>query len=179
MFAIWLLPFVWYVCGLSKKKKKVICSEHSFFIQNVFVSPAYTSKLAKFLCFTTCKAGLLIVKKKKKKNSGSYLATHSETRQENWRENKEERNIDTFTEMGENRETNWKREGKRETSKETFIGESWQTVYSLQLISHHGRYRTHALTRTYILAFTTIKRTKHNNKKKRSPWVFLAHCGGE
>lgn len=71
--------------------------------------------------------------------------------------------------MGENRETNWKREGKRETSKETFIGESWQTVYSLQLISHHGRYRTHALTRTYILAFTTIKRTKHNNKKKEIP----------
>lgn len=35
----------------------------------------------------------------------------------------------------------------------------------------------HSLTHTYILAYTTIKRTKHN--KKRSPVVFLAHCGGE
>lgn len=70
------MPIMLYVCHMTfaicmvcvwslKKTKKVICSEHSFFIQNVFVSPAYTSKLAKFLCFTTCKAGLLIVKKKK------------------------------------------------------------------------------------------------------------------
>lgn len=124
--------------------------------------------------FTTCKVGLLAVKKKKK-GSGSYLDTHSETRQEKWRENKEERDIDTLKEMGEIEKQTEREKGRGRHPKK-------HSLESLGRLSRQPTVNkppweiqdscTHSRTHTYILTYTTIERTKHN--KKDPQYCFLS-----
>lgn len=151
MFAIWLLPFV---CVWSQSSKSV--QNTVFHSECMFVFPAYTSK---FLYFTTCKA---CSSEGKKNVSGSYLATHSQTRQKKWRENKVERDTDTLKEMGEIEKLKERRE-EGDIQRNIHWRVLAACLDSLQLISHRGRYRTH----THILAYT--QQSRRQNIIKRIP----------
>lgn len=134
-----------YVCGLNQA--------------NLFRTQFFTQNACLCSLLTPLNSSILQLARharvRGKNVSGSYLATHSQTRQEKWRENKVERDTDTLKEMGEIEK------GRGRHSKK----------HSLESLGSLSRQPTvnkppweiqdsHAHARIY----TTIKTTKHNKK---------------